>query len=1005
MNEKPIEISNPTLPTGRVKFTLYQSATPNGKRYVLDEDEKGNLFVAKDPESGVGLGKHTKMWTIGVDSLTELVELRETLTCYNAATWGVTSVTDARRVVLDGRDDHKNGLVSVTKGNFAYPAGPAFLMLDYDPQDGEPALSGDEWRAHMAAVCPALGEVGMVTCASSSNGIEGLKSGGGMRSYVIVESGQQIKEIGERLEKLLWASGLGYIKVNAVGGALKRTIIDTSVFQPTKLDYVGPPGLGAGVKRNPIKPFVREGRDLELHDVRLLNGDQEEAYERHVSTLTAAARPEMDRKAAEWIANRPAELTEDEATRITQAAKRGETLWVPDEFVLKFEGGKTITVGEVLASPQAWNRKAKVMHPFYGSERGKGIIYTLPRRTHPNERPQIAFKDHGEHQIYLGKRPEKTAAPTANAEGKKAAPKSRSHGWEVIPGKGVFVKKKEKGDGGNFSEFTEFVCSELKILARTEDVNGRDIGGNDGVLVELQHQREKDTRQLWLAMDRVHSAPELKLDLVRAGLYVNTAVQTHTALLSRYINENLPDKWVDASEKTGWCKGSFVLPQETVGPGEVVLQSTGGRAEYAPGGTLEGWQEAAKLSAGNPVAVLSLSTAFAAPLLRGLGIPGAGLHLFGDSSSGKSTCAEWAASVWGGEGYTHKWNATANGLEGLALGHNDTLLYLDEIARADPDVLAGSIYALADGKGREKLNKNSTSRPAATWRVFVLSTGEKTAETYCGRSKVELDAGQDIRLVNVEAVGAHGAFDSLHGHSNGEGLALAVKAGIGRHYGHAGRAFVAQLITEATSEDLVEAHQEVRKEFDAIPGQESRVARVFATVALGGELAAQWGIVPWEAGEATRAAVKAFTTWKDDRSAAGGLGEDARILEKITACLNAHGGSRFQKIDTADAVRDQMGYWDTDAAGRRFYLFTASGLQAATQGYAKKRVIQALEKAGAIVKHQNNGAGRPPRPDVRTWLATGYERLYYVAPWMLSGDADLAVPPPVEAKVPFTIVK
>ena len=97
-----------------------------------------------------------------------------------------------------------------------------------------------------------------------------------MRSYVIVESGLDIPEIGKRVNALLWAAGIGYIKVSAPGGALKRTIIDTSVFQPTKLDYVGPPELGAGVKRNPLKPFVREGRDLTLHDVRLLSGAQEE---------------------------------------------------------------------------------------------------------------------------------------------------------------------------------------------------------------------------------------------------------------------------------------------------------------------------------------------------------------------------------------------------------------------------------------------------------------------------------------------------------------------------------------------------------------------------------------------------------------------------------------------------------------------------------------------------------------------------------------------------------
>ena len=53
VNEESNEISNPALPSGRVKFTLFKSSTPNGKRYVLDEDADGNLFVVKDPDSGV----------------------------------------------------------------------------------------------------------------------------------------------------------------------------------------------------------------------------------------------------------------------------------------------------------------------------------------------------------------------------------------------------------------------------------------------------------------------------------------------------------------------------------------------------------------------------------------------------------------------------------------------------------------------------------------------------------------------------------------------------------------------------------------------------------------------------------------------------------------------------------------------------------------------------------------------------------------------------------------
>jgi hypothetical protein len=74
-------------------------------------------------------------------------------------------------------------------------------------------------------------------------------------------------------------------------------------------------------------------------------------------------------------------------------------------------------------------------------------------------------------------------------------------------------------------------------------------------------------------------------------------------------------------------------------------------------------------------------------------------------------------------------------------------------------------------------------------------------------------------------------------------------------------------------------------------------------------------------------------------------------------------------------------------------------------GFAKKRVLQALEKVKAIGKHESKGAGRAPRADVKTRTADGPKKLYHVLPWMLSDDPDMAVPMAPDGKVPLTVVK
>ncbi|MFZ3328928.1 MAG: DUF927 domain-containing protein [Methylocella sp.] len=55
-------------------------------------------------------------------------------------------------------------------------------------------------------------------------------------------------------------------------------------------------------------------------------------------------------------------------------------------------------------------------------------------------------------------------------------------------------------------------------------------------------------------------------------------------------------------------------------------------------------------------------------MLHVAGQEGGGINIFGQSSKGKTTILQAAASVWGrgaSPGYVQAWRATANGLEGL----------------------------------------------------------------------------------------------------------------------------------------------------------------------------------------------------------------------------------------------------------------------------------------------------------------------------------------------------
>ena len=159
-----------------------------------------------------------------------------------------------------------------------------------------------------------------------------------------------------------------------------------------------------------------------------------------------------------------------------------------------------------------------------------------------------------------------------------------------------------------------------------------------------------------------------------------------------------------------------------------------------------------------------------------------------------------AGSAWGGGepgGYVRSWRATANGLEGVALGHCDALLCLDELAQVAARDAGEVAYMLANGAGKSRSARDGSARRAARWRVLFLSSGEiglsdKVAED--GRKR-RLAAGQQVRVVDIPAdAGAGlGLFEALHGFASAEALARHLRIASTSCYGTAARAFLERI--------------------------------------------------------------------------------------------------------------------------------------------------------------------------------------------------------------------
>lgn len=535
----------------------------------------------------------------------------------------------------------------------------------------------------------------------------------------------------------------------------------------------------------------------------------------------------------------------------------------------------------------------------------------------------------------------------------------KEHGVRKYPA-GVWYFGIKSGKGDASPSLTDIrICSPLHVEAVTFD--GQD--SNFGRLLRFRNTLGR-WREWAMPMELLRaSGDELRGELLAMGVEIDPSAKT---LLANYLQAKPPKRRMRCALQIGWCGDSFVLPDAVIGPrasGVIFQSGERGHDEHTTAGTLAGWQaEIAARAVGNPLLLLALSASFAGPLLSRCNTDGGGIHFVGDSSTGKTTVIEAACATWGGPNFRRSWRATANGMEGAAALFNDCLLALDEISECDPREVGAIVYALGNGRGKQRASRTGTARGVTRWRCFILSSGERTIATAMQEGGYRAKAGQSVRLLDIRAARAFGAWDDLHGAATGAAFADAIKRAAVTHHGHAGRAFLERLTRDDRD------HCGLLERIKALPhfsaeggeGQDKRAAARFALVALAGEVATEYGLTGWPEGAATHAAAEAFKAWQGLR----GRGNDERrqILDRVSGFLDRHGDARFSNAEGTEesAIRDRAGWWRDGTEGR-VYLFTAEGMREAVKGFDFNRALDALQEAGALPAPEADGRRSTPQ--------------------------------------------
>lgn len=404
--------------------------------------------------------------------------------------------------------------------------------------------------------------------------------------------------------------------------------------------------------------------------------------------------------------------------------------------------------------------------------------------------------------------------------------------------------------------------------------------------------------------------------LIDSGLKVNQTREQYARLIYQFISDYPTDAKVRSASATGWTdNGKYIL-----GNSKVIEKSdnqekikeiyrlacSNGKAKtdiYQQRGTVEDWKNHIAIHAkDNSRLNIAISAAFAGPLLHDLGEQNIGLHLKCASRSGKSTALSAAASVWGIGGergnFAAKWNQTDNSLIAAANMRKDNIYILDEMGQATCKDIGKIIYTLGNGSDKGRATVNGDSKDVKNFQIIYLSAGEVSLEQALKNAGGEIKQGQEIRLLNIEAVNdKNQLFEIQERHKPSEftEYCKTIKDSAAQYCGAVGVEYLQKYIDSKDEsllfvKDLIkkfvsEAAKDYQNSKYSSKENENFIlsgARRFAVIAAGGELATKYGLTGWDTDTAYIWSMLCFESWcKNYSESTTGESLDVKIAYEI----------------------------------------------------------------------------------------------------------------------------
>jgi len=318
-----------------------------------------------------------------------------------------------------------------------------------------------------------------------------------------------------------------------------------------------------------------------------------------------------------------------------------------------------------------------------------------------------------------------------------------------------------------------------------------------------------------------------------------------------------------------------------------------------------------------------------ATILQGLSdVESGGIHLYGDSSSGKTTALQVFASIFGSgadpsispkKSSIGRFNATANGIEAKCVEHSKIGLAIDELGSLLVKNFGALIYDMAGGQGKAVMNRKRDPVEPKTWELIFLSTGEQSIEDKLITNGEKLKAGMSVRIADTPMA----EIDRYNGcdvsEEESRKLVESLKVMCSKYHGTLGPAFIQYIIDKYT--DLDDAKDAVakliaqEKSFLAasIPSKSNVAMRGvtrFALILAAGKLLVQSQLVDLTNDEVESAVQAVLDAWIKGTNS---ISIEERGLESVRQYIN----NNMHKIVDISSMTSELHSYPSNLAGYR----------------------------------------------------------------------------------------